>query len=214
VIGPWEGIEGPDRRGWPKKRLIIGQTDGAIAAERGVVALTRRDAGCGPWEPEVRLRLFALGRVAVRSRRVRRCGRFLLLLTLIASKPSRKPFSTPQGQKRIHAVSSCETDQPFGWIHYNQAHSSRDRGPLPRKQHRNRRRIESLERRAIHFSRARGNPRQPCIERTPRALVRKRCSSLEATHDVFPFASCWLRWVRNCTRPATPCCWICSLNCC
>src|ERR1700722_20417116 len=117
-----------------------------------------------------------------------------------------------EGEERIYAIGLRETGKPGGKVDDGERGTACRCRALPREQEGEHRRIELFERRAIHFGRTRCNPRQTRVERASCALVRERRGGFKATHDVLPLASCWLRCVRNCSSPSTPCCWICSLN--
>ena len=95
-----------------------------------------------------------------------------------------------EGEERIYAIGLRETGKPGGKVDDGERCSARRCRTLPCEQHGKRRRIELLERRAIHFGRARGDPRQTRVERVSCALVRERRGGFEATHDALPLASC------------------------
>src|SRR6201996_2454524 len=144
--------------------------------------------------------------------------------------------SMSRRQQRVDAVGLRETREPGGEIDDFQCRAARTRGALPREQHRERGRIELRERRAIDAARTTGDARKTGRERFFRARVGQRRAGREsigrvageaagytardvgplwrAVHDCLPAASCWLRCVRNWISSSTPCCWICSWNCC
>jgi len=95
-----------------------------------------------------------------------------------------------EGEEPIYAIGLRETGKPGGKVDDGERRSASRCRALPREQHGEGRRIELLERRAIHFGRARGDPRQTRVERVSCALVRERRGGFEATHDALPLASC------------------------
>jgi len=95
-----------------------------------------------------------------------------------------------EGEERVYAIGLRETGKPGGKVDDGERRAASRCRALPREQHGERRRVELLERRAIDFGRARGDPRQTRVERASCALVRERRGGFEATHDALPFASC------------------------
>ena len=95
-----------------------------------------------------------------------------------------------EGEERVYAIGLRKTGKPGGKVDDNQRRAARCGRAFPREQDGERRRIELLERRAIHFGCARGNPRQTRVECASGAVVRERRGGFEATHDALPLASC------------------------
>src|SRR5689334_19144058 len=130
------------------------------------------------------------------------------------------------GDEGIDTVGLCETGQPRREVDDDERRAARARRALPCEQHGKRRRIELRECRAVDRRRAAADARETGLERGLRARVGQGAAGFErvdgrahrradeVVHDCLPFASCWLRAVRNWIRPSTPLFWICSLNCC
>jgi len=81
-----------------------------------------------------------------------------------------------EGEERVYAIGLRKTGKPGGKIDDNQRRAARRGRAFPREQHGERRRIELLERRAIHLGCARSDPRQTASS----ALLALSCVSVAA----------------------------------